>query len=217
MIDLLIKALLAYLLGSVSGSMAVGAVRHVDIRKSGSGNAGGTNAFRTQGFWFALGVVIIDIGKGVLSAWLIPQLQLPTPGEPVGTELQVLACGFAAVVGHCYPIWHGFRGGKCAATAVGALLVIEPLALLPMLGTWLLVLVLTGWVGLGTILAAMSLVPAFLWLETGGARIAFAMAIALFITFTHRSNIAAMLNGSEYRFRKIWIRTWFDRDRADGG
>ena len=76
MTDLLLKALLSYLLGSVSGSMVVGAFRHVDIRKSGSGNAGGTNAFRTQGFWFALGVVIIDIGKGALAAGLVPMLSL---------------------------------------------------------------------------------------------------------------------------------------------
>jgi len=73
MIALLIKLVLSYMLGSVSGSMVVGSLRHVDIRKSGSGNAGGTNAFRTQGLKFALAVVLIDIGKGLLATWLIPQ------------------------------------------------------------------------------------------------------------------------------------------------
>jgi glycerol-3-phosphate acyltransferase PlsY len=215
MIDLLIKAALAYMLGSVSGSLVVGAVRHVDIRNSGSGNAGGTNAFRTQGFWFALGVVIIDIGKGVLAAWLFPLMQLALPGGTVSAEIQLLACGFAAVVGHCYPVWHGFRGGKGAATAVGALLVIEPWALIPMLATWVIALVFSGWVGLATMLAAISLVPAFFWLEASGARILFAAAIALFIVFTHRSNIAGMRDGREYRFQRIWIRNWLRRDRAD--
>ena len=79
MTGLLIKALIAYLVGSISGSMVMGKIRQVDIRKSGSGNAGGTNAFRTQGFSFALAVVIIDIGKGVLAASLVPMLDIGSP------------------------------------------------------------------------------------------------------------------------------------------
>jgi glycerol-3-phosphate acyltransferase PlsY len=212
MIELLLKVLLSYLLGSVSGSMVMGAFRHVDIRKSGSGNAGGTNAFRTQGFWFALVVVIIDIGKGALAAGLLPALNL---GLPTDTGLQVylpLACGFAAVVGHCYPVWYGFRGGKGAATAVGALIVIEPLTILPMLLTWLLALTITGWVGLGTMLAAISLVPAFILLGAPTATIVFGILLAAFIVFTHRSNIRNMLNGTEYRFERARIRNWFGRD-----
>jgi len=212
MIELLLKVLLSYLLGSVSGSMVMGALRHVDIRKSGSGNAGGTNAFRTQGFWFALVVVIIDIGKGALAAGLLPTLSL---GLSVDPGLQVylpLACGFAAVVGHCYPIWYGFRGGKGAATAIGALIVIEPLAILPMLLTWLLVLTITGWVGLGTILAAISLVPAFILLGAPAATVVFGILIASFIVFTHRSNIRNMLNGTEYRFERARVRNWFGRN-----
>lgn len=209
MIDLLVKVIFAYLLGSVSGSMVLGALRHVDIRKSGSGNAGGTNAFRTQGFWFALGVVVIDIGKGALAVWLIPQLAMGVLGQPVSLELQMLACGFAAVFGHCYPVWYGFRGGKGAATAVGALAVINPVVLLPMIVTWLLVLVLTGWVGLATMLAACSLVPLFAWLEAPSAVQWFGIILAVFIVFMHRSNIVNMLNGSEYKFQKIRIRNWF--------
>lgn len=209
MIDLLIKVGLAYMLGSVSGSMVFGAIRHVDIRKSGSGNAGGTNAFRTQGFWFALGVVIIDIGKGLLAAWLLPQMELASVGDPLSQGIQVLACGFAAVVGHCYPLWYGFRGGKGAATAVGALLVIEPVALLPMVVAWLAVLLVTGWVGLGTMLAAISLIPTFLWLDASGERLWFSVILALFVVFTHRSNISAMLNGTENRFERIRLKNWF--------
>jgi len=209
MIDLVVKVLLAYLLGSVSGSMVMGAFRHVDIRKSGSGNAGGTNAFRTQGFWFALVVVIIDIGKGALAAGLLPQVELAALGQPLSMELQMLACGFAAVVGHCYPVWYGFKGGKGAATAVGALAVIEPAVLLPMILLWLLVLVLTGWVGLATMLAAVALVPAFLWLDVSAAALWFSILLAAFIVFTHRSNIVNMLNGSEYKFQRIRIINWF--------
>lgn len=209
MIDLLIKVLLAYMLGSVSGSLVMGAIRNVDIRESGSGNAGGTNAFRTQGAWFALVVIIIDIGKGFLAAWLLPHMELPALGEPMSLQIQTLACGYAAVVGHCYPVWHGFRGGKGAATAVGALIVIEPAVLLPMILAWLAVLVLTGWVGLATILAAIGLVPVFLWLDVPREQLWFGILLAAFIVFTHRSNIVNILNGSEYKFQRIRIVNWF--------
>jgi len=209
MVDFLVKTVLAYLLGSISGSMVLGAVRHVDIRKSGSGNAGGTNAFRTQGFWFALGVVVIDIGKGALAAWFLPHLGMAVLGAPLSVEIQALACGFAAVVGHCYPVWYGFRGGKGAATAVGALAVIEPFVLLPMIATWLLVLVLTGWVGLATMLAALGLIPIFIWLDVAPPVLWFGVLLATFIVIMHRSNIVNMLNGTEYKFQKIRIINWF--------
>ena len=209
MLDLIVKALLSYLLGSISGSMVVGKFRHVDIRNSGSGNAGGTNAFRTQGPWFALGVVIIDIGKGFLAAWLLPHLVWNALGQPYSQDVQMLVCGFAAVLGHCYPVWYGFKGGKGAATAVGALIVIEPLALLPMFITWILVLVLTGWVGLATMLAALSLIPTFLYLGASHEKLIFAILLAIFVVFTHRSNIRKILNGTEHRFQRIWIRNWF--------
>ncbi len=209
MIGLLIKIALSYLLGSVSGSMVMGSLRHVDIREKGSGSAGGTNAFRTQGFKFALIVVLIDIGKGFLAAWLLPQLDLGKLDTGVSIEIQMLSCGFAAVVGHCYPLWHGFRGGKGAATAVGALLFIYPLVVISMITVWLTVLVLTGWVGLATMLAAVTMVPAFLWMDGVGGPLWFGIALAIFIIFTHRSNIRDMLNGTEYRFEKIMMRNWF--------
>ncbi len=209
MIGLLIKIAVSYMLGSVSGSMVVGSLQHVDIRSSGSGNAGGTNAFRTQGLKFAISVVLIDICKGLLAAWLVPHFDLAIPDGAVSKEIQMLACGFAAVIGHCYPLWHGFRGGKGAATAVGALLVIQPLALVPMITTWLLVLVISGWVGLATMLAALCLIPAFYALGASAAQMIFSVILAVFVIFTHRSNVRKMLNGTEYRFEKARIKNWF--------
>lgn len=211
MTDLLIKTLFAYLLGSVSGSMLIGRLRHVDIRKTGSGNAGGTNALRTQGFWFALGVVVIDIGKGVLAAGWIPTVSVIGSLNPDWLLLTTLSCAFAAVFGHCYPIWHGFRGGKGAATAVGTLAVIQPLALVSMILVWILTLILTGYVGLATILAAISLVPAFWLLESGQSMMVFAVVLAAFVVFMHRSNIRNMRSGSEHRFEKVRIQNWFGR------
>lgn len=210
MIALAVKVLAAYLLGSVSGSMVMGKLRSVDIRTAGSGNAGGTNAFRTQGFRFALGVVVIDIGKGALAAWGVPLL--PLGADAVSLSVLAMACGFAAVIGHCYPVWYGFRGGKGAATAVGALAVIQPLVLVPMVAVWLLTLVVTGWVGLATMLAGLSLVPAFAWTDPGRDHMVFAVALALFILFTHRENIGRLLRGTENRFEGIRIVNWFRRD-----
>ena len=205
----LVNVLLAYLLGSFSGSLMLGALRKVDIRLSGSGNAGGTNAFRTQGFRFALGVVLIDVTKGVLASALLARLHLFGPAVAGDLVTQAMLCGFAAIVGHCFPVWHGFRGGKGAATAVGVLCVVQPLALVPMLLTWLVVLTVTGWVGLATILAGISLVPVFLWLKAEPAQLVFAIAVALFLLFTHRSNVRKMRLGSEYRFERAMLRNWF--------
>ncbi|MEO0998981.1 MAG: glycerol-3-phosphate acyltransferase, partial [Pseudomonadota bacterium] len=106
---LALKILLAYLAGSVSGSLVMGRLHGgVDIRTAGSGNAGGTNALRTQGAKFALGVIAIDIGKGALAGSIIANAFGADP-------LAALACVAAAVIGHVYPVWHGFRGGKGAA------------------------------------------------------------------------------------------------------
>jgi glycerol-3-phosphate acyltransferase PlsY len=209
MAALILKVILAYLLGSVSGSLMVGKLKKVDIRRQGSGNAGGTNAFRTQGLVFALGVVVIDVGKGFLAAWWIPALDIGDPAQRVGQDLLVMFCGFAAVVGHCFPIWHDFRGGKGAAAAVGAMIVIEPLVLLPLLLTWLATLVLTGYVGLATVLAAFSLIPAAWWLDDRSLLL-FSIVLSLFLLFTHRSNMRSLRDGTEYRFERIRL---FSRKR----
>ncbi|GMR15262.1 MAG: glycerol-3-phosphate 1-O-acyltransferase PlsY [Gammaproteobacteria bacterium] len=209
MTTFILKIVLAYLLGSVSGSLLLGKLKKVDIRRQGSGNAGGTNAFRTQGLLFGLGVVIIDIGKGFLAAWWIPTLDFGGSPAALDAGLLVMASGFAAVLGHCYPIWHGFRGGKGAATAIGAVIVIEPLLLLPVAFTWLAILLLTGYVGLATVLAGFSLVPTA-WFLGNRALLVFSVVLALFLLFTHRNNIRNLRKGTEYRFRRMHL---FSRKR----
>jgi glycerol-3-phosphate acyltransferase PlsY len=204
MIALIVKMVLAYLLGSVSGSLVIGKFKKVDIRLQGSGNAGGTNAFRTQGLAFALGVVIIDVGKGFIAARFIPGLNIPGTTALFDPAVAVMACGLAAVVGHCFPIWHGFRGGKGAGTAVGALIVIEPWLLLPLLITWVITLIMSGYVGLSTMLAGLSLVPSS-WAMNDDALMVFSVILALFLLFTHRQNIQRLLNGTENRFDRIHI------------
>ncbi len=206
MAALITKIILAYLLGSVSGSLLLGRFRKVDIRGQGSGNAGGTNAFRTQGLVFALGVVIIDVGKGFIAAWWIPALNFGNSAEILNPDLLVMFCGFAAVVGHCFPVWHGFRGGKGAAAAVGVLIVIEPFVLPPLLFTWLLTLMLTGYVGLSTVLAGFSLIPTAWWLHDQTLML-FSVVLALFLLFMHRVNMRGLRDGTEYRFERIRLFT----------
>ena len=190
----------AYLLGSVSGSLLLGRLRGVDIRRHGSGNAGGTNALRTLGWRLALGVVAIDVGKGALAAWLALRF------APLGQALDVTAHGYAAaacaVVGHVWPLWHGFRGGKGAATAVGGLLMLWPWSIGVLLPVWMLVLVATGYVGLSTVLAALAL-PLLAWgTDAEPARLWFSRFAALFIAFTHRANLQRLRQGTESRFER---------------
>lgn len=188
----------AYLLGSLSGSLLLGRLRGVDIRTQGSGNAGGTNAFRTQGVKFALGVVVLDIGKGALAAWL--GLRLAPVGVPLATAAHGYLAAFAAVLGHVWPIWHGFRGGKGAATLVGALAVLWPWALAAIVPTWLLVLVLTGYVGLATVLAVLALPLLAWWSGAEAPRLLFALSAAALLVFTHRANLQRLAAGTESRF-----------------
>lgn len=189
--------LAAYLLGSLSGSLLLGRLRGVDIRTQGSGNAGGTNAFRTQGAKFALGVVIIDIGKGALAAWLGLRL-----ANASNAAWLAYATAFAAALGHVWPLWHGFRGGKGAATVVGGIAVLWPMAIPVLLAVWLGTLILTGYVGLSTILTGLTVAILALATQADAPRLVFAMAVALLLLFTHRANVARLRAGTESRFEK---------------
>lgn len=209
MLELGIKLLIGYLLGSLNGALLLGKLKGVDIRSVGSGNAGGTNALRTQGPVFAFFVMIIDVGKGWLPAAVLPSLALP--GIPLDPEVSriwlALACGGAAIAGHCFPVWFGFAGGKGAATTVGVLIAVAPGLLLPAAIVFVTVLVLSGYVGLSTISAAVSL-P--IWLaatEFAGNQptFVFLTLLALFIIYTHRSNIQRLRDGNESRWERVML------------
>ena len=204
MLDILIL-LSSYLLGSISGSLLIGRFRGVDIRNQGSGNAGGTNAFRTQGFKFALGVVLIDVGKGALAAYLAMLFSSSTYAG-----VMPLIAVFCAVLGHVWPVFHGFRGGKGAATLVGGVLLLWPIALLVLVIVWLLCLTLTGYVGLSTVIAGFSLLVFALISEAPLPVILFSASAALLMLFTHRANMQRLVRKNEYRFDKamLWRRAW---------
>ncbi len=210
MLELGIKTLLAYLLGAIIGSLIVGQLRGgVDIRTLGSGNAGGTNALRTQGPMFAFWVMVIDAGKGWVAAAVLPQLQLPFVGiDPSIDRLWLaVACAAAVVVGHVYPVWYGFRGGKGAATLIGVLLGLKPVALVPVLIVWLIVVMLSGFVGLATMIATATF-PAYVvvaGIDPSWALLSFGCAMLLFVCYTHRSNIERMRMGTENRAQRLWL------------
>lgn len=210
MLELAVKSLLSYLLGALLGGLIVGQLRGgVDIRTLGSGNAGGTNALRTQGAGFALWVMLIDIGKGWIAAGVLPYFALPGIAMDAAIERDWLAvaCATAAVLGHVYPVWYGFRGGKGAATLIGVLVGLDPMALPYVLGVWLLVLVTTGFVGLSTMLATLSFV-AYLMIfgsDTSSALLTFAVGMCAFVCYTHRANITRMRAGTENRAQRMWL------------
>ena len=208
MLELGVKLLLAYLLGTVLGSLLLGRLRGVDIRSMGSGNAGATNAMRTQGKWFGLSVLLIDVAKGLVAVWWLPGAVLPGVGiDPdVSRQWLIVACGFTVIVGHVFPVWFGFRGGKGFATMIGVIGAVEPRLLLVLLVAWLVVVMLTGYVGLAAMLSAAALVLAVILFQPDNLPLlVFCVSVAAFVVFTHRSNIARMRSGEESRVRRLWL------------
>ena len=215
MLELGVKFLISYFIGSIMGALVVGRLYGgVDIRTMGSGNAGGTNALRTQGIAFAVGVLIIDVAKGVLGAGVVPGLTIPfVPADPaISRTWLTLCCAAAAVFGHVWPVYHRFRGGKGAATLVGTLGVIAPEVIVPLLVVWAFVLVFWGYVGLATIISAVS-VPVWIGisrLPDDQPLFIYTSVMAIFVIVWHRANIRRMRQGTEHRNPKLMV---FSRHR----
>ena len=215
MLELGTKFLISYFIGSLMGALIIGRLKGgVDIRTMGSGNAGGTNALRTQGVLFAIGVVVIDVGKGFIGAAVVPGLDIPfAPADPnVSRTWLTLCCAAAAVFGHVWPVYHRFQGGKGAATLVGTFVVVGPELILPMILVWGWVLVLSGYVGLSTMVAAAS-VPAWIGitrLPNDQSLFIYCLIMAMFVIAWHRSNIQRMRAGTEHRNTRLMI---FSRKR----
>jgi acyl phosphate:glycerol-3-phosphate acyltransferase len=213
MVELGLKFTLAYLVGSVLGSLVVGMLYGgVDIRKFGSGNAGGTNALRTRGKKFAFWVLVIDVAKGLVAVTLIPGVVIPgVEFDPeVDRSLVLYTVALGAIVGHVFPIWFDFRGGKGGATAAGLLCYFAPNAGFVVIGAWLLIVLLTGYVGLATItagIAAAALIGLTRLPQEHGLFV-FACLIAVILIYTHRGNIRRMLNGTESRFSRPLASRW---------
>jgi acyl phosphate:glycerol-3-phosphate acyltransferase len=189
--------LLSYLLGSIPTSYLMGKYFHgLDLREHGSGNLGATNAFRVLGVKSALPVMLVDIAKGFVPTWVFP----PLIGAGFGWTL---AFGSAAIVGHMFSVWVGFKGGKGMATSAGVFLGLAPWAVLAGLVLWCVLTFGTGYVSLGSIVTALALpVLVALTPHRGGAALFwFGAALAAVVVWAHRGNVRRLVRGEEHRFR----------------
>lgn len=209
MLELGLKFTMAYLIGGVMGAIVVGRLRGgIDIRQMGSGNAGATNALRTQGKGFAAAVMLVDVGKGILVAAVLPALDLPLVGidASVSRELVLHAVAFGAILGHVFPVWCDFKGGKGGATAAGLVLYLAPGVGGAVIGIWLLIVFFTGIVGLATMSAtlAAAVYLGIFALPDRAELFGFACLVSALTLYTHRGNIRRMLQGKESRFRRFF-------------
>ncbi len=180
----------AYLLGSLPfGYIISQVVQKTDIRKQGSGNIGATNVLRVMGWKAALPVFLLDFAKGIVAVML---------ARLVSDQAAVyLAAGFLAMVGHSFPIFLKFKGGKAVATAAGVLSVLSGGVTISLLALFIVLVLVTRYVSLGSILASMAL-PLLFWLFGFDLTyIVFGLAVALLITARHHQNISRLLNGTE--------------------
>lgn len=189
----LVALVSAYLIGSISFAIILVRVfRGVDVRGEGSGNAGATNVLRTSGKGLAVLTMLLDVGKGVAAVLLMQSLTYDA------RWLGGAAC--AAVVGHVFPVWFGFRGGKGVATAIGGFFVLSPLAVLAVAGVFLAVVAATRFVSLASITAACLLPLAMrLLFHAPDAEVAAASATTILLVVSHRANIRRLLGGTERR------------------
>lgn len=189
--------LAAYLIGAFPTSYIVGRLtRGIDLRQHGSGNLGATNAFRVLGWRAATPIFVVDVTKGFLPAFFFPRID---GAEPIGWTL---AYGAAAIIGHMFSIYVGFRGGKGVATGAGVFLALAPLAALGSLLIWTMLVFATGYVSLASIVSAAAL-PLLIGLAGApGAVLALSIALAGFVIYAHRANVRRLLRGEEHRFRR---------------
>ena len=197
----LLLIVIAYFIGSIPTALIVSKrFFGVDIRDYGSGNMGATNTFRVLGSRFGTMVMIFDILKGLLAVELYNFLPYYFHNELERTNFMI-GLGLAAVVGHIFPIFAGFRGGKGVATLFGMLLAVQPVIAISCTGVFVLVLYLTRYVSLSSILAALSLPISVLWIwnEHEVMYRVFALLVAALVVFTHQKNIGRILRGVEGR------------------
>jgi acyl phosphate:glycerol-3-phosphate acyltransferase len=194
---------IAYLIGSIPTAVWVSKFFFgIDIREYGSGNAGATNTFRVLGTGWGTFVMAVDILKGVLACFLYLLLPYYLTNEMDRTNLMV-GLGLAAVLGHIFPIWANFKGGKGVATVFGMVLAIQPMVALYVVGVFLIVLYLTRFVSLSSILASLAL-PVLILVVFNEPEVlyrVFAIAVALLVILTHQKNIGRLINGNESKAR----------------
>ncbi|MEI7485283.1 MAG: glycerol-3-phosphate 1-O-acyltransferase PlsY [Ignavibacteriota bacterium] len=218
MLYLILLIISSYLVGAIPFALIVGKLfKGKDIRKYGSGNLGSTNAFRTLGIPYGIMVQVLDIGKGLFVVLVLANIMydnLPfsnmTPFDDI-TLVKIIA-GVSAVLGHTFSVFAGFKGGKGINTALGMLISLSPVEASVSAGFFILILLSSGYVSLGSI-AASFIFPVTMFVrehlfkvEIDGYKtlLFFSMAVSIFLIYNHRSNIKRLLYGDENRFEKLW-------------
>jgi glycerol-3-phosphate acyltransferase PlsY len=195
-----ITALVSYFIGSIPTGYLLARLKGIDIRKTGSGNIGATNVFRILGKPAGITVLLIDALKGFLPTYIVKYGI--HHGGPDSAEWLAMTAGLFAILGHNYTCWLRFKGGKGIATSAGVLIALAPLALLIALGGWILIFLLSKYVSLASIGAAVIL--PFAVFGTGGTRrmLVLATILSLLAIYKHRANIQRLIAGTENRFGK---------------
>jgi len=198
--------IVAYLIGAFPSSVVFGRVfRGIDVRQHGSGNAGATNAWRVLGWRLGVAVLATDLAKGVAATAVVSRI--PFGPTPVDAQTLAALCGIVAVVGHVFPVYIGFRGGKGVATAAGMLIGLLPIPVGIGIGVFAVAVIASGWISLGSLLGAWA-VPVATLLHPANLRypplfLALTFILAAFITYTHRGNIRRMVAGTERSFPNL--------------
>ncbi len=178
-----------YLIGSIDFGVIMARVRGVDIYRAGSGNPGATNVLRVMGRRTAALVMVGDLIKGFLAAMV---------GDLVGGEVIGFVAGFAGVVGHCFPLWHRFRGGKGVATSGGMAAWLEPLVGVGLIVGWALVVAATKRASIASLVVAAAFVPALVITGHRGWSLVWGGAVSLLVVLRHHANIRRLATGSEH-------------------
>jgi len=203
--ETILAFLLAYLLGSIPSAVWFGKLIHgIDVREHGSGNAGTANTIRVLGWKTGIPVLLIDLAKGWTASMLPVFLHLAEPQSALLTNIQIFT-GLTAILGHIFPIFAGFRGGKGVATVFGVLLAIQPLLTLCCLGVFLTVFLITGIVSVSSMSAGIAFpILLFLFFDTPSLIFkVFSVVVAIALLVTHRKNIRRLMKGEEKRLFNI--------------
>lgn len=189
-----IACIVAYLLGSIPNGLVFGKlIWQVDLREHGSHNIGATNAWRTLGKGPGFLIFLLDFFKGFISVWLGSVL--------AGTPMAMVLAGICAIIGHSCSVFLKFKGGKGVATGLGVIVMLMPLPALIVFAVWLLIVKISGYVSLGSIIAA-ALVPILAWLQGYAMEYTvFGLLAAAFVIIRHKANIIRLLNGSESKIK----------------
>jgi glycerol-3-phosphate acyltransferase PlsY len=200
----ILALILSYLAGSIPSAVWAGRIFHgIDIREHGSGNAGATNTIRVLGWKTGIPVLIFDLAKGWLAASLPVFLNAAPEGSSLMTALQI-ACGMTAIIGHVFPVFAGFHGGKGVATTFGVLLALHPVLTLTCAGIFLLVLLISSYVSISSMIAGI-MFPVLLMtvFQTPSLLLKiFSVIIAVALVVTHKKNIGRLIRGEEKKFIK---------------